>query len=385
MSNVIERWINNNNTGEGGSSTVQCGIGVESTPQKGRYLVALRPLRQGELIARAVPYILAVNQKRLRSVCDYCFRYNLRDFEAEYSISCDQCDQVFYCSTECKEKAIESYHRAECESFKAVVDDFQDEGRRWNNKKRDQLLCLGKILIRCIIRKDLEMCDVDAETIDRRKQFTREKGEGEGYHYTYSDLMELCTNLDSLPRPKLEMLETVSKIVHSTMKETCKDIIKRHKITSKKVFELACREESNAFGLYLPYRNGRGIVTEDDEGGLFAFGFYPLISLCNHSCSPNIYKMLEGTTYVYRALHDIPQGTELCHSYIDLYKNTNQRRTELRNNYGFTCSCDRCEDENTLEDPFSETHVCSRYMCGGLYIDVKGVRRCHRCGEEREE
>lgn len=52
--------------------------------------------------------------------------------------------------------------------------------------------------------------------------------------------MELCTNVDSLPRKKLEMLEKVSKIVFSSLKSVSKDMVKRNKITSKKVSQFIC-------------------------------------------------------------------------------------------------------------------------------------------------
>lgn len=69
-------------------------------------------------------------------------------------------------------------------------------------------------------------------------------------------------------------------------------------------------------------------------------------SLLNHSCAPNLYKKLNGKVHQLRALHDIKKGTEVCHSYIDLDKNTNQRRTDLQNHYGFFCICERCKDNN---------------------------------------
>lgn len=95
--------------------------------------------------------------------------------------------------------------------------------------------------------------------------------------------------------------------------------------------------------------------------------------------------MREGTTYVYRALHDISAGEELCHSYIDLCQSTNQRRTELENNYGFLCTCQRCDSDDVMADPFLERYVCQKYGCGGLYLRRGEFYACHKCGEERED
>ncbi len=83
-------------------------------------------------------------------------------------------------------------------------------------------------------------------------------------------------------------------------------------------------------------------------------------------------------------------------------KNTNQRRQELELNYGFYCTCDRCEGDD-IADPFMEKYVCNRFSCGGLLVkqldgnsnnnnkkhsnrkDSYIPKICHKCGEPAEE
>lgn len=114
-----------------------------------------------------------------------------------------------------------------------------------------------------------------------------------------------------------------------------------------------------------------------------------ILSLFNHTCSPNLYKTREGRNYRFNALHDIKKGTELNITYIDLAKNTNQRRHELSDNYGFMCICKRCTEEDELLAADQFKYMCERYGCGGLVVkefDPKGKTRvCNRCGTRAEE
>ena len=59
---------------------------------------------------------------------------------------------------------------------------------------------------------------------------------------------------------------------------------------------------------------------------MYAYGVYMSLSLFNHTCCPNIYKIRTGSVYRFSALHDIKEGQELNITYTDLDKNTNQRR-----------------------------------------------------------
>lgn len=46
-----------------------------------------------------------------------------------------------------------------------------------------------------------------------------------------------------------------------------------------------------------------------------ATGFFPALSLLNHSCDPNTSVAFTGRTVEVRALRPIPRGQELLHCY----------------------------------------------------------------------
>lgn len=59
----------------------------------------------------------------------------------------------------------------------------------------------------------------------------------------------------------------------------------------------------------------------------------------------------DGNTDVFlRALHDIPAGEEICQSYFPISWPYELRQERLAEEYGFTCTCQRCQTEQAWSD-----------------------------------
>lgn len=78
-------------------------------------------------------------------------------------------------------------------------------------------------------------------------------------------------------------------------------------------------------------------------------GLYIVGSTFNHSCDPNVVLLKPQGDFSDRtavlALRDIAAGEELCISYIDEDASLEDRNEMLRD-YGFTCSCTKCQAES---------------------------------------
>lgn len=84
----------------------------------------------------------------------------------------------------------------------------------------------------------------------------------------------------------------------------------------------------------------------------FDSSIYQLQSQLNHDCSPNVevltsLKRFEGISVV--AAQDIPSGLELTMAYVNLCHTVQQRRRELRVNWGFLCNCRKCEADLKIQ------------------------------------
>lgn len=115
---------------------------------------------------------------------------------------------------------------------------------------------------------------------------------------------------------------------------------------------LLAKDKLNAFGLMEPFR-------EEDSGErrVRAYGIYPKASFFNHDCLPNAcrFDYVDGdgennTAIVVRAIHEIPEGREVCLSYFPVNWNYKERQATLLQDYGFKCECDRCQVEKNWKD-----------------------------------
>jgi len=93
-------------------------------------------------------------------------------------------------------------------------------------------------------------------------------------------------------------------------------------------------------------------------------GLYSLQSTCNHSCQPNAEVTFPHNdfTLVVKALSDIKAGDEILISYLDecaLERSRHSRQKILKENYIFTCMCEKCIAQAGDADVTSdEDHSC---------------------------
>ncbi|EDQ85613.1 uncharacterized protein MONBRDRAFT_11753 [Monosiga brevicollis MX1] len=89
-----------------------------------------------------------------------------------------------------------------------------------------------------------------------------------------------------------------------------------------------------------------------DTFDMSSFGavVYAELSRANHSCQPNAAVVYNGAAAVLRSMRDIPEGEEVCISYVDPTLARDVRRRELVQSYGFACDCARCATEAS-QDP----------------------------------
>uniref|UniRef100_A0A5B7CAE0 Putative histone-lysine N-methyltransferase ASHR2 n=1 Tax=Davidia involucrata TaxID=16924 RepID=A0A5B7CAE0_DAVIN len=192
---------------------------------------------------------------------------------------------------------------------------------------------------------------------------------------------------------------------------------------------LLAKDKLNAFGLMEP------AAAEDRERSVRAYGIYPNASFFNHDCLPNACRFDyvdaaagNNTDIIVRVIHDVPQGREICLSYFPVNENYSQRQRRLREDYGFTCECDRCKVEanwsdldeeddelETMDEDWDEhiansssdtvgdndfphayfflRYMCNRKNCWGTLAPLpppsdsipSGVMECNVCGNLKNE
>ncbi|KAI0704387.1 hypothetical protein BC835DRAFT_1525086 [Cytidiella melzeri] len=112
-------------------------------------------------------------------------------------------------------------------------------------------------------------------------------------------------------------------------------------LTVKNVRKALSVDPGESFGIWeLP-------ITQESEG--LRFGIYPIPSLFNHNCSPNVCKERNGRRLHFVITRDVSAGDEMCISYGHVENlSFEQRRQELLDGWFFFCQCSRCLAEESV-------------------------------------
>ncbi|XP_066256771.1 SET domain-containing protein SmydA-8-like isoform X2 [Euwallacea similis] len=111
-------------------------------------------------------------------------------------------------------------------------------------------------------------------------------------------------------------------------------------------------------------------------------GLYPLSSLANHSCVPNISHVFNSKhEMVVKAAVFIPKNSELFHCYTRLIWGSTIRLFHLHKTKHFVCKCPRCKDPTEF-GTFVNSILCK--LCGGPVCPVNPYKayanwQCQHC------
>lgn len=125
-------------------------------------------------------------------------------------------------------------------------------------------------------------------------------------------------------------------------------------------------------------------ATENELGG----GAYPTISLCNHSCNPNVVRHCCGRTCIVRAIRNIKKGDEILDNYGPhfLSHNLEERQKLLETQYFFRCNCEACCEKWPTADKLQEQDA--RYKCIHCSMDIgprlSNLKTCPHCKKKCE-
>lgn len=113
-------------------------------------------------------------------------------------------------------------------------------------------------------------------------------------------------------------------------------------ITPSRIRSIISKQLTNAFGIWskdVPYENRE----------FYGYSLYPSASFFNHSCRPNLIKIIAGERIIFKLLKNVQKNEELLISYIPFNNDDLEiRQIELKE-WFFDCSCERCVEEKNLK------------------------------------
>uniref|UniRef100_A0A182VAL0 SET domain-containing protein n=1 Tax=Anopheles merus TaxID=30066 RepID=A0A182VAL0_ANOME len=354
---------------------VKC-VELRQNRQFGRHLVTTQHLKAGDVLLIEKPYANLLCDTERYKRCAFC-----QNEDTFTLIPCEGCTVTMYCSEECRDKAHKQYHRYECgvlrdcwrmvgpllggmvgvRTVATAFASFDQDLEGWN----DQLNTLNEM-------------NVNAFTMDWNNATVSDM---------YDTVHVLATNQKRRSRKDLAELIFFASIVHRLLLERtdfgplCEssqtrskllfDLLLRHVqislINKKRVLHMEAVEVKDEededtkekvgdeLNDYFDYDSEEGKPTHFEERP-HAIAVYPLSSMLNHSCVPNVVpiNLLDGRC-AFVAIRPIAAGEQLFDNYgtcTSRYERS-VRGIYLQDCYLFQCSCGACQPraEHAYTDP----------------------------------
>lgn len=270
-------------------------------------MVAVRPLKAGEIILKDAPIILysalpfqSDNHNNTTSYCSNCF---ICISQQSQIISCNNCKSQF-CTVNCQSIASTTSHTSwTCQTLIRLQQYFSD----------------NRLPLDVQIQARFLIAAYNIAFISQSK------------FQTLLSLQGSESDLDSDS-------EACASFLHSLISSV------ELGFTVDLVRVLLAKDKLNAFGIMEPFSEHR------EERSVRAYGIYPVVSFFNHDCLPNAcrfdYIDVDGSCDItIRMIHDVQQGREICLSYFPVNLKYSERQKRLKDDYGFVCNCDRCKVE----------------------------------------
>ncbi|NXV22182.1 SMYD4 protein, partial [Cepphus grylle] len=396
-----EIWEENDSI-SGASSSLSLNFDTE----RGRYLVAIQDIHPGQNLLKEEAFVSVLCpgesillqdssetawDTRVTNADLYCHRC-LRQLLA--SVPCHGCSYAKYCSQNCADVAWEQYHRTEC-SLGALLLTL---GVFCHVALRTVLLAGFGEVSRLVkgshandnLHNPEARCEHPSEAPDTKTGTRGVPGCNDNgqYQSSYQAVFNLLPHAEKhSPEHKfLCMLSVVAickqlqeagleaAVLNWESSEKCSkpeigektsgELSPELKIVAEAMLRHVLQLQCNAQAITVMQESGSGDgAVVNKKPVRLATAFFPVLSLLNHSCSPNISVSFSGTAATVRASQPIPSGQEIFHCYgPHRCRMRVAERQQLLSQYFFECRCRACLDE--LEsDVKSVVSMRNSFLC----------------------
>ncbi|CAL4173163.1 unnamed protein product, partial [Meganyctiphanes norvegica] len=314
-------------------------LNLQYSADQGRYVVATRDIKPGEVIAVEKAYTSSAIPEEPNSpfsLCTFCLA------RCAAPLPCPECPEVVFCNEECRAKGWDKFHMKECPVYSALLE-LGHSGIGAYRAIIGQSLDELKVLVTQFKRE---------EHISPLKQILNENlvCDSESYRgiYFLEDNMKtadiLKFNGNSLTAFTLTQMLIQSNRFFLT--ETgdpfvpdVEDLTFIGSLLIRHQFGLG----TNFFGISEIHLEHNNLFIREVPKG---YGTFIAESLFRHSCDPSGIINFHGNVAVCRATRFIPSGSQVHLSYHNtmylLVPDRAIRRKILWDTYSFMCNCDPC-------------------------------------------
>ncbi|KAM5150718.1 SET and MYND domain-containing protein 4 isoform 3-T6 [Callospermophilus lateralis] len=392
-------------------------------PLKGRCLIATKDILPGELLVKEDAFVSVLNPGEMPHhslenkwdtriaigdlYCHRCLKHTLA------TVPCDGCSYAKYCSQECMQQAWEFYHSVECPLGAllltlgvfchvalrlTLLTRFEDVGKV-TSKLREEIsnnisFPKSKNLVKMlnydqeendkVVKTPIPGCDISGKYENNYNAVFNLLPHTENHSPEHKFLCALsvsalCKELEATSSQVLATGLNSSKLKATVTPGLCADLNIWGVAMLRHMLQLQCNAQAITT---LQHTGSKESIIANSRQVRLATGIFPVVSLLNHSCSPNTSMSFTSTVATIRAAQRIRKGQEILHCYGPHQNRMGvaERQQKLRSQYFFDCSCPSCQTEElrTAAGPRWEAFCCNscRAIMQGDDVLSCGNRSC---------
>lgn len=407
-------------------------------PFKGRCLVAIKDILPGELLVREDAFVSVLNPGEMPPLhCGLESKWDTRVTNGDLYchrclkptvaiVPCDGCSYAKYCSQECLRQAWRLYHSVECplggllltlgvfchvalrSTLLARFEESDQVMKKLCGEISNKGICLPESqnpvkthtydLGRGGEENDKSVetpvpgCDINGKYEENYNAIFNLLPHTENHSPEHKfvcalSVSALCKQLEEsyLQGPTTDL--KCSELEGTETPVWCAELDVWGTAMLRHMLQLQC----NAQAVTVIQQTGsEESIIADSRQVRLATALFPVISLLNHSCSPNTSVSFINTVASVRASQKIGKGQEILHCYgpHESRMTIAERQQKLRSQYFFDCTCPACQNEKHRIDagPAWEGFLCNQcraplqgsdmLSCGNTSC-AESVRRDH--------
>ncbi|XP_054272103.1 SET and MYND domain-containing protein 4-like [Macrosteles quadrilineatus] len=353
------------------SSLVQ----IEYSQELGRHLVATSDIEPGDVLVIEKPFASVLLPSSYNNYCFHCKK------RCHSLIPCLYCVVAMFCSETCRSDSWDSDHRIECGLVPLLVALDFTKIELISLRTLMRATSQGKSLIELMesISETDAAKDPKLKGLDDRGQYN--SANYKTVHHLVGNL-ELRSNADIFRRAAtaayiLHLLEKNTDYFSSIDNTAIGERVENNLPYSAKLFvggllfRYLMIVPSNAHEvseMVMRKREGEMVCESVEVGG----GLFPVLSLINHSCDPNVVRHShQGDLTVLTAIQAIPSGHQIFdnYGYHHAMHDVQTRQSSLWSQYHFSCVCQACQEDWPIYSQLPDSNPT--YILPSLKDDVE--------------
>lgn len=341
------------------TSPEQCissNLKLHESSDEGKFFVAADKIDVGETLLVEKARCACLYPKNFGTHCQHCF------VRLVAPIGCTECASVAFCSVECRDIALSTYHKFECKYLDLLIGSGMS------------ILC--HLSLRMVIQY---------QTPDKALEMGRQLSSvfcKNSKKRSNDDFFKRCLMSTFLLRC-LQKAEFFGRRTTESAEPTAKELE-----IATLLFSYLQALQFNAHEIYETVTSGHKFVKS--RINYIGVGIYETGAMFNHECYPSITRHFNSTNLIFNSIRPHTRGEVVAENYGPIFTKQTlpERQRNLMSRYWFKCTCRACREDWPVLDKLDVNKCrfrCPREMCEGILMvscgskNAKKEMKCQLC------